>query len=1046
MRTFVVTLIFAAAVVSTLSAKTLTIRGKQPSEAQKRNCLQEETSDRNLLGLERESKFSLPKQALSPNEPRVIRILAIKAQFKKETPDNPLTTGDGNYDLRTMAEFEGDEGHSIDPAPHNNDYFRAQLQALNAYYETVSNGRVTLVYDTYPTQSTAVYQLDSAMAYYGLQEPEFGLTEFYFDAFAKADEDPELQFVNPTTGEPNYDAFIVFHPGSDQQNNLPGFGIETPGDLFTGYLRLGAPISVQNDSLLIFDGMVMPETVSQDGRVTALNAVMAHEFGHQLGLVDLYDTRTFNTAVGDFSLMDNNGFGVNIDFGTDVSIVLVQGVMPIFPDAWSRAYLGFVDVVEVSAGSNIRVAAAELSTTESQVIMAPINADEYFLIENRRTDIDGDGLTNLKADDATGVIQFPTNTQAVANNREYDYLTPGSGMLIWHVDELAARLDFDGDGFNNFDDNDLQWFNFASDPRRWDNRHQFVTLMEADGRIEFGREYFAGYGTQADLFEINGNDILGPTTNPSSAANTGAYSGITIDNISAAVPTMSCRIRTDGRGANWPNYVGKGASALRVYDLNADGSDEIITTVDNYVLAYNYDGTSFFQPIAGTEVVVERPTLVGDKIAPDTLAVLGRVASDREFSMALAVGDLDGDGFAEIVGATNRFTIAAFSSRSLSNIGEAIKRFETFVDEPIAIAPIILEYDESVAGKEILLYTMTNRKIVLDRDGDVILNEPSTWPYRVFTDSLHRFELISPAGGMRGSADATAIRGAAAGDFDRNGSFETCEVYVGGTLKINYASNPLIVNVGGPVFSEVALGDINNDGDVEIVFCGDNLIYGYNANGTPVEDFPIKVNPAHPVGPLRCSPTLADINGDGVMEIFVGAGTGELSGFDLTGSRLENFPRAAGGNVDSPVAVARNAGQGAVLALSREGEINSFNISRPQDRDWNALYGSMANTGSYVRGVPALTVAGEAIGYVYNYPNPAADHTTIRFSVRQSGTVSLKFYNTAGDLVLESNVAGVAGTDNEHLVDTSHLAAGVYFCQLETGSGDRKHCSIAILK
>ena len=1045
MKIFVVTFILATALAGTVAAKSLTIVGKQPAEQQKRACLHSAVSDRNLLGLERESKFALPKQALSPNEPKVIRVLAIKAQFKKETPDDSRTTGDGNFDLRTVGQFELDEGHTIDPAPHNNEYFRAHLQALNAYYETVSNGRVTLVYDVYPTESTAAYQLDSSMAYYGLQSPEFGLTEFYIDAFAKADADPALQFVSPT-GEPLYDAFIVFHPGSDQQNNLPNFGQATPGDLFTGYLRLGAPIFVQNDSLLIFDGMVMPETVSQDGRVTALNAVVAHEFGHQLGLVDLYDTRTFNTAVGDFSLMDNNGFGVNINFGEDVSPVLVQGVMPIFPDAWSRAYLGFVDVVKVSAGTNVRLAAAELNTTESQIIMVPINADEYFLLENRRPDIDGDGITNLKADEATGVIQFPTNSQAAINNREYDFLTPGFGMLIWHVDELAARLDFDGDGFNNFDDNDLQWFNFASDPRRWDNRHQFLTVMEADGRIEFGREYFAGFGQQADLFEINGNDVFGPTTNPSSMANTGAYSGITIDNISAAVLTMSCRIRTDGRGTNWPNFVGKGASALRVYDLNADGEEEVVTAVDNYVLAYRYNGTSFFQPIAGTEVVVERPTLVGDKVSRDTLAVLGRVSPDREFSMALAIGDLDGDGFAEIVGATNRFTVAAFSSRSLSNIGEAIRRFETFVDEPIAIAPIILDYDQTVAGKEILLYTMTNRKIVLDREGNIIVNESSTWPYRVFTDSLHRFELISPEGGMRGSANATSIRGAAAGDFDRNGTYETCEVYVEGTLKINYAGNPLTIDVGGPVFSEIALGDINNDGDVEMMFCGDNLIYAYNANGTAVENFPFKVNAAHPVGPLRSSPTLADLDGDGVMEIFVGTGTGELCGFDLKGHRLDNFPRAAGGNVDSPAAVARNAGQGSVLALSREGEISAFNISRAQDRDWNALYGGSANTGSYVRGIPALKVASEAIGYVYNYPNPAVDHTTIRFSVKESGPVSLKFYNTAGDLVLESSVAGVAGTDNEHLVDTSALAAGVYFCQLETNSGDRKHCSIAILK
>ncbi len=1044
-REIVISLILVTVLTLSAVAKNLTIRSKQVVDTPTRGCIDQGVSERNLLGLERESKFSLPKQALSINEPRVIRILAIKAQFVKEVPDDPQTTGDGNFDLRTKEQFRQAEGHSIDPTPHNNEYFQAHLQALNTYYETVSNGRVTLVFDVYPSDPTGVYQLDQTMAYYGLQQPEFGLGEFYQDAWEAADTDPELQFVNPITGEPNYDAFVVFHPGSDQQNNLPNFGDATPGDLFTGYLKLGGPIFVQNDSLMILDGMVMPETVSQDGRVTALNAVMAHEFGHQLGLVDLYDSRTFNTAVGDFSLMDNNGFGVNIDLGEDVP-VLVQGVMPIFPDAWSRAYLGFVDVVTVTSGTNVRVAAAEMSTTEAQVVLVPINADEYFLIENRRTDIDGDGVTNLQADEATDVIMHPRSPGSAANNREYDFLTPGSGMLIWHVDELAARLDYDGDGFNNFDDNDLQWFNFPSLPRRWDNRHPFLAVMEADGSIELIREYFAGYGRQRDLFDINGNNNFGPFTNPNSAANTGAYSGITIDNISAALLTMTCRIRTDGEGTNWPNFVGKGASPLRVYDLNSDGTEEIITAVDNYVLAYRFDGTSYFQPIPGTEVIAERPALYGEGAVKDTLAVLGRVAPDREFTMPLAIGDLDGDGFPEIVGGTNRFTIAAFNSRALSQVGEAVKRFEVFIDEPIAIAPIILDYDATVSGKEILIYTMTNRKLVLDKSGTIIVNEAATWPYRVFTDSLHQFELTSPEGGMRGNVNATSIRGAAAGDFDRNGTYETCEVYLDGSLKINYSANPLTINVGGPIFSEISLGDINNDGHVEILFCGDNLIYAYNHNGTPVEDFPIIVNGANPAGPLRSSPALVDVDANGVMEIFVGTANGELCGFDIKGHRLENFPRAAGGNIDLPIAIARSVNAGLAVAQSREGEISAFSIARAQDRDWNTQYGSANNVGSYTRGVPAVKVSDEAIGYVYNYPNPAVNQTTIRFALRQSGTVSLKFYNTAGDLVLESSVAAVAGTDNEHLVDTSNLAAGVYFCQLETNSGDRKHCSIAILK
>src|SRR5512147_390970 len=111
------------------------------------------------------------------------------------------------------------------------------------------------------------------------------------------------------------------------------------------------------------------------------------------------------------------------------------------------------------------------------------------MIENCRKDIDGDDSTFLQADNLTGVITNPRSRASSANNREYDFLIPGSGMVIWHVDELPARLDYNGNGFSNFSENQLQLFNFPNDPwGTWDNHHQFLAVMEADGSIQFGRE------------------------------------------------------------------------------------------------------------------------------------------------------------------------------------------------------------------------------------------------------------------------------------------------------------------------------------------------------------------------------------------------------------------------------------------------------------------------------------------------------------------------------------------------------------------------------
>jgi hypothetical protein len=288
--------------------------------------------------------------------------------------------------------------------------------------------------------------------------------------------------------------------------------------------------------------------------------------------------------------------------------------------------------------------------------------------------------------------------------------------------------------------------------------------------------------------------------------------------------------------------------------------------------------------------------------------------------------------------------------------------------------------------------------------------------------------------------------GAAAADFDRNGTYETAEVYAGGRLKINYADSPVTIDVGGTIGSEISLGDVDDDGYLEILFCGDNLIYAYNQNGTLVNNFPITVDRMIPTGLIKSSPLLADIDGDNKMEIFVGTETGELAGFNLNGDRLENFPKSTGGSISAPVVFARGGSNAAIFALTDGGGITALAMPTPSKIAWNTIYGSPRNFGSYVKTLSTPTPIAEAIGYVYNYPNPAAVKTTIRFAVRESGDVTLKFFNVAGDLVFDTRVAAIAGTDNEFPFDCSRLASGVYFCQLETPSGDRKHCTVAIVK
>jgi hypothetical protein len=98
----------------------LEIKGKYPASTHPKPGLTDRrVSSRNILGLDHSGKYGMPLLALSSANPKVIRVLAIRVNFKREVTDDPQTTGDGTFDMRTKAEFKLQEGHLIDPAPHN---------------------------------------------------------------------------------------------------------------------------------------------------------------------------------------------------------------------------------------------------------------------------------------------------------------------------------------------------------------------------------------------------------------------------------------------------------------------------------------------------------------------------------------------------------------------------------------------------------------------------------------------------------------------------------------------------------------------------------------------------------------------------------------------------------------------------------------------------------------------------------------------------------------------------------------------------------------
>ena len=182
-----------------------------------------------LLQKKQLSSFSLKSSVNSrKTSGRSFGVLAIRVEFKED--NNPLTSGIGKFDYTT------DIGDTVDPPPHDRQYFLDHLEALRRYYARVSHGKVDITCDLFPAGEQASYTLPEEMAYYNPntteQQLDMRLSELVRDAVESADADPAVDFSL-------YNAIIIFHAGVGADFAIEDPALNpTPNDLPSVYLDL----------------------------------------------------------------------------------------------------------------------------------------------------------------------------------------------------------------------------------------------------------------------------------------------------------------------------------------------------------------------------------------------------------------------------------------------------------------------------------------------------------------------------------------------------------------------------------------------------------------------------------------------------------------------------------------------------------------------------------------------------------------------------------------------------------------------------------------
>ena len=119
---------------------------------------------------------------------------------------------------------------SIDPPPHDYDYFLSQIDAVNEYFQNVSYGKFGIDLEQssiFPNSLNGDYELSNTMGYYNPYDnpsiQEERLVELFKDTIEKSYEEDSIEFSD-------YDLVVIFHAGIGQDFSLP-FLDPTPEDI-----------------------------------------------------------------------------------------------------------------------------------------------------------------------------------------------------------------------------------------------------------------------------------------------------------------------------------------------------------------------------------------------------------------------------------------------------------------------------------------------------------------------------------------------------------------------------------------------------------------------------------------------------------------------------------------------------------------------------------------------------------------------------------------------------------------------------------------------
>lgn len=344
-----------------------------------------------MVSLQRAARVAMNQQATE----LVSRGLLIVVEFE----DTPLAAGN------TVQSF--------DSLANADDYtYNGAMGSCKKYYQDQSNGKYTPHFDV-----VGPVVLPQTTAYYGTDAAYKGddryVADFVIDA-CKGAQEKGVDFANyDQDGDGNVDLVYILYAGYSQADGAAATCIwphawDMQSALYYGntnqseyYVKANDAGYITSQKLPVLNGKTIlryacsNELIYRSSARTSIGTI-CHEFGHVLGLADLYRTDGVesNEVPGSWALMSNGNY-------------LNNGNTPPNLSVWEKYSLGWVEPKMLAANEHV---------------VLPADGTTYRML-NRSSIVPEEGA-------------FTTDTTLYFENRQmegWDKYLPGHGMLVWQI-------------------------------------------------------------------------------------------------------------------------------------------------------------------------------------------------------------------------------------------------------------------------------------------------------------------------------------------------------------------------------------------------------------------------------------------------------------------------------------------------------------------------------------------------------------------------------------------------------------------------------------